>query len=313
MSPSARTATWGNLAWRWKRIALPSGQSIWRAAITASYAIGPAQPQRHGLGAGRGAALDRRQRARRARQRPGSGLPDVGARGAFYGWPYSYCGQHVDARVKPQRPDLVATAVRPTTRSAVTSPRWACVTAECAAARPMPTACSSASTARGTGNRERLQASCSWRSRTDSLLRLPVQVLAGFVSPEGTAWGRPVGVALDRRGALLVADDVGNTVWRVTTSMAATATRTLTLTRCVLSGALQPDERGRIERPRAQLQGNATSMSSGKQARQRQCSQPGRSHHSSAARDQTFRIGARSFRLARWQGLRGHLRPRIPS
>jgi glucose/arabinose dehydrogenase len=44
----------------------------------------------------------------------------------------------------------------------------------------------------------------------------PVQVLAGFVSPEREAWGRPVGVEIDRRGALLVADDVGNTVWRVT-------------------------------------------------------------------------------------------------
>ena len=45
---------------------------------------------------------------------------------------------------------------------------------------------------------------------------LPVDVLTGFVSPDGKAWGRPVGVAVDPRGALLVADDVGNTVWRVT-------------------------------------------------------------------------------------------------
>jgi glucose/arabinose dehydrogenase len=47
---------------------------------------------------------------------------------------------------------------------------------------------------------------------------LPLTVLDGFISPEGNAWGRPVGVALDRRGALLVADDVGNVVWRVTAS-----------------------------------------------------------------------------------------------
>jgi glucose/arabinose dehydrogenase len=47
---------------------------------------------------------------------------------------------------------------------------------------------------------------------------MPVEVLAGFVSAEGNAYGRPVGVALDRRGALLVADDVGNVVWRVTSS-----------------------------------------------------------------------------------------------
>ena len=44
---------------------------------------------------------------------------------------------------------------------------------------------------------------------------LPVDVLGGFVSPDGHAWGRPVGVAVDRAGALLVADDVGNVVWRV--------------------------------------------------------------------------------------------------
>ena len=44
----------------------------------------------------------------------------------------------------------------------------------------------------------------------------PVDVLTGFVGPDGEAYGRPVGVALDRRGALLVADDVGNVVWRVT-------------------------------------------------------------------------------------------------
>ena len=45
---------------------------------------------------------------------------------------------------------------------------------------------------------------------------MPVDVLTGFVSKDGKAWGRPVGVAIDRRGALLVADDVGNVIWRVT-------------------------------------------------------------------------------------------------
>jgi glucose/arabinose dehydrogenase len=45
---------------------------------------------------------------------------------------------------------------------------------------------------------------------------MPVDVLTGFVSPSGKAQGRPVGIAIDKSGALLVADDVGNTVWRVT-------------------------------------------------------------------------------------------------
>jgi len=44
----------------------------------------------------------------------------------------------------------------------------------------------------------------------------PIEVLTGFVNDKGEAWGRPVGVALDKQGALLVADDVGNSIWRVT-------------------------------------------------------------------------------------------------
>jgi len=44
----------------------------------------------------------------------------------------------------------------------------------------------------------------------------PLDVLTGFLSEDGDAYGRPVGVALDKRGALLVADDVGNVIWRVT-------------------------------------------------------------------------------------------------
>ncbi|MEO6185422.1 MAG: sorbosone dehydrogenase family protein, partial [Steroidobacteraceae bacterium] len=44
---------------------------------------------------------------------------------------------------------------------------------------------------------------------------LPVDVLRGFVSATGQAWGRPVGLAVDQRGGLLIADDVGNSIWRV--------------------------------------------------------------------------------------------------
>jgi glucose/arabinose dehydrogenase len=46
-------------------------------------------------------------------------------------------------------------------------------------------------------------------------LGVPIDLVTGFISPDGEAWGRPVGVAIDRQGALLVADDVGNTIWRV--------------------------------------------------------------------------------------------------
>jgi glucose/arabinose dehydrogenase len=53
----------------------------------------------------------------------------------------------------------------------------------------------------------------------------PIELLSGFVSPDGEAWGRPVGVAVDKRGALLVADDVGNIIWRVTRSAASAGVR----------------------------------------------------------------------------------------
>jgi glucose/arabinose dehydrogenase len=46
----------------------------------------------------------------------------------------------------------------------------------------------------------------------------PIDVLTGFVNERGDAWGRPVGVAIDKLGALLVADDVGNSIWRVSGS-----------------------------------------------------------------------------------------------
>ena len=100
--------------------------------------------------------------------------------GGFYGWPYSYFGGHVDERVKPQRPDLVAQAIVP---DYALGPH---------------TASLGLASSKGKPSGE------------------PLPVLGGFVTSDGNAQGRPVGVALDRHGALLVADDVGNTVWRVT-------------------------------------------------------------------------------------------------
>lgn len=74
-----------------------------------------------------------------------------------------------------------------------------------------------------------MRTDCSWNRRPHSGYKVifvpfgdgkpvgePIDVLTGFLSPDGEAYGRPVGVALDRTGALLVADDVGNTIWRVT-------------------------------------------------------------------------------------------------
>jgi glucose/arabinose dehydrogenase len=127
--------------------------------------------------------------------------------GAFYGWPYSYFGQHVDERVQPARPDLVAKAIKPD---------YALGTH----VAPLGLAFSQDGAFIGQHG--------SWNRRPPSGYNVvfvpfadgkpsgpPTEVLSGFLSPKGEAYGRPVGVALDGRGGLLVADDVGNVVWRV--------------------------------------------------------------------------------------------------
>jgi len=137
--------------------------------------------------------------------------------GAFYGWPYSYYGQNVDERVKPPRPDLVATALVPDYALGAHVAPLGMVFAEGSA---LPPALSSGVFVGEHG---------SWNRKPRSGYKvvfvpfkegkpngLPVDVLTGFLSPDGKAYGRPVGVAMDKRGALLVADDVGNVVWRVT-------------------------------------------------------------------------------------------------
>ncbi|HEX6006360.1 MAG TPA: sorbosone dehydrogenase family protein [Burkholderiales bacterium] len=136
--------------------------------------------------------------------------------GAFYGWPYSYFGQHVDRRVEPQRPDLVAKALKPdyalgphVAPLGLVHSRGNALTAQFAEGMFV-------------GQHG------SWNRRPKSGYNVvfvpfkdgrphgePIEVLTGFLSAAGEAYGRPVGVAIDRRGALLVADDVGNAVWRV--------------------------------------------------------------------------------------------------
>ncbi len=137
--------------------------------------------------------------------------------GGFYGWPYSYFGSHVDARVKPPRPDLVATAIVP---DYALGPHTASLGLANAEGNSL-----GASYAHGmfVGQHG------SWNRDPFSGYRVifvpfsggapsgpSYDVLVGFLRGNGEANGRPVGVALDRRGALLVADDVGNTIWRVT-------------------------------------------------------------------------------------------------
>ncbi|HWD26281.1 MAG TPA: sorbosone dehydrogenase family protein [Rhizomicrobium sp.] len=137
--------------------------------------------------------------------------------GGFYGWPYSYYGRHVDVRMQPQRPDLVAKAIQP----------------------DYALGAHTASLGLTFSDKAKLGAAYahgifigqhgSWNRNPRAGYRVifvpftgtmpsgqPQEVLTGFLSAKGDAQGRPVGVTIDNQGALLVADDVGETVWRVT-------------------------------------------------------------------------------------------------
>jgi glucose/arabinose dehydrogenase len=146
-------------------------------------------------------------------------VPDYMTRvrdGGFYGWPYSYYGRHVDDRVKPQRPDLVMTAIVPDYALGAHTASLGLLFYD------------------GTELAERYRGGAfvgqhgSWNRNPPSGYcvvfvpfakglpnGMPEEILTGFLNGEGEALGRPVGLALDRGGALLVADDVGNCVWRV--------------------------------------------------------------------------------------------------
>ena len=136
--------------------------------------------------------------------------------GAFYGWPWSYWGQRVDERVKPQRPEMVAKAITP---DYGLGSHVAPLGLAFSDARTMPQNYASGAFIGEHG---------SWNRKPRSGYKVvfvpfeggrpssePIDFLTGFLSPEGKAYGRPVGVAMDGKGGLLVADDVGNVVWRV--------------------------------------------------------------------------------------------------
>jgi len=136
--------------------------------------------------------------------------------GAFYGWPYSYFGAHVDERVQPPRPDLVAKAISPDYALGSHTASLG-LTFYDAALLPARYRGGAFIGQHGSWNREPL---AGYKvifvpfsgSRPSGP---PEDVLSGFVNEQGEARGRPVGVAIDKSGALLVADDVGNRIWRV--------------------------------------------------------------------------------------------------
>jgi glucose/arabinose dehydrogenase len=137
--------------------------------------------------------------------------------GGFYGWPYSYYGQHVDVRVKPQRPDLVAKALVPDYALGAHTASLGLTFYE---GNLLPTRYAGGAFIgqHGSWNREpRSGYKVIFVPFTDgNPSGMPEDILDGFVNADGYALGRPVGVAVDRSGALLVADDVGNIIWRVT-------------------------------------------------------------------------------------------------
>ncbi|MEG3183892.1 sorbosone dehydrogenase family protein [Lysobacter erysipheiresistens] len=135
--------------------------------------------------------------------------------GGFYGWPYSYWGQHADARVQPPRPDLVTSAI---------APDYALGNH----VAPLGLAFYDAALMPRFSGGALIGEHGSWNRRPPSGYKVvfvpfddgmpsgpPSDVLTGFVGEDGNARGRPVGVAVAADGALLVADDVGNVVWRV--------------------------------------------------------------------------------------------------
>lgn len=136
--------------------------------------------------------------------------------GGFYGWPYSYFGQHVDVRVKPQRPDLVAKTLVPDYALGAHTASLGLAFYE-GNLLPKRYAGGAFVGQHGSWNREpRSGYKVIFVPFTDGgPSGMPEDVLDGFVNADGEALGRPVGVAVDRSGALLVADDVGNVIWRV--------------------------------------------------------------------------------------------------
>ena len=139
--------------------------------------------------------------------------------GAFYGWPYSYYGQHVDPRVMPQRPDLVAKAIPPdyalSSHVAPLGMVFSNATSLPAAYRAGAFVGEHGSWDRSVLNGYKVVYIPFTNGRPSGMAQ---DVVTGFLAGDDKVHGRPVGLAVDGGGGLLIADDVGNTVWRVTTA-----------------------------------------------------------------------------------------------
>ena len=145
--------------------------------------------------------------------------------GAFYGWPWSYCGQNVDRRAQPQDPAKVASAIRPD---------YSLGSHVAALGLAFSTAALGPRFAEGVFVGEH----GSWNRDRPSGYKVvfvpfrggrpagpPIDVVTGFMGADGKTRGRPVGVSVDPRGALIVADDLSNTIWRITPANRPAAAR----------------------------------------------------------------------------------------
>jgi glucose/arabinose dehydrogenase len=137
--------------------------------------------------------------------------------GGFYGRPYSYYGQNVDERVKPPQPELVAKAIKPNYALGAHTASLGLTSAQ-GSTLPEPFRQGMFVGQHGSWNR---QPPSGYKVifvpfEGGKPSGMPVDVLTGFLNEDGEARGRPVGVTIDKKGALLVADDVGNVIWRVT-------------------------------------------------------------------------------------------------
>jgi glucose/arabinose dehydrogenase len=138
--------------------------------------------------------------------------------GGFYGWPYSYWGQHVDPRAQPQRPDMVAKAIRP---DYSIGSHVAPLGLLFYSGNNLPAQYRGGAFIGEHGSWDRSPLSgyavayVAFQNGTP--VGTPIPIVTGFVSDdEKESYGAPVGLTQDRDGALVIADDVGNTVWRVT-------------------------------------------------------------------------------------------------
>jgi glucose/arabinose dehydrogenase len=171
--------------------------------------------------------------------------------GGFYGWPWSYFGQHVDVRVRPERPDLVQAAIKPD--YALTS-HVAALGLAFTTDSAMPEAYRNGAFV---GNRG------SWNRKVFNGYKviyvpfqngkpsgMPVDVVTGFLNGDEVR-GRPVGLAIDGTGALLIADDAGNTVWRVASADGAVTPQPIPTDRVTTEpqSAIAPPQPGQGEAP----------------------------------------------------------------